>query len=135
MQGLDLLGNVYVYIVGVDLVCDGSGNYYVLEDNLCMFSGVFYMLENCKMMMCLFFELFVCQCVVLIDYYLDLLFDILKWVSDVELLSVVVLMLGCFNSVYFEYVFFVCEMGVELVEGVDLFVCDEWVYMCMMVGL
>lgn len=75
MQGLDLPGNVYAHIAGVDLVRDGSGNYYVLEDNLRTPSGVSYMLENRKMMMRLFPELFVRQRVAPIDHYPDLLLD------------------------------------------------------------
>ncbi len=59
MQGLDLPGNVYAHIAGIDLVRDGNGAYYVLEDNLRTPSGVSYMLENRKMMMRLFPELFV----------------------------------------------------------------------------
>ena len=76
---------------GVDLVRDGSGNYYVLEDNLRTPSGVSYMLENRKMMMRLFPELFVRQRVAPIDHYPDLLLDTLKRASDVESPSVVVL--------------------------------------------
>ncbi len=129
MQGLDLPGNVYAHIAGVDLVRDGSGNYYVLEDNLRTPSGVSYMLENRKMMMRLFPELFVRQRVAPIDHYPDLLLDTLKRASDVESPSVVVLTPGRFNSAYFEHAFLAREMGVELVEGADLFVRDERVYM------
>ncbi|MEW3746789.1 circularly permuted type 2 ATP-grasp protein [Pseudomonas aeruginosa] len=129
MQGLDLPGNVYAHIAGVDLVRDGSGNYYVLEGNLRTPSGVSYMLENRKMMMRLFPELFVRQRVAPIDHYPDLLLDTLKRASDVESPSVVVLTPGRFNSAYFEHAFLAREMGVELVEGADLFVRDERVYM------
>ncbi len=59
MQGLDLHRQIYAHIAGVDLVRDGNGDYYVLEDNLRTPSGVSYMLENRKMMMRLYPELFV----------------------------------------------------------------------------
>ncbi len=87
------------------------------------------MLENRKMMMRLFPELFVRQRVAPIDHYPDLLLDTLKRASDVESPSVVVLTPGRFNSAYFEHAFLAREMGVELVEGADLFVRDERVYM------
>lgn len=64
-----------------------------------------------------------------IDHYPDLLLDTLKRASDVESPSVVVLTPGRFNSAYFEHAFLAREMGVELVEGADLFVRDERVYM------
>ncbi|VFT34989.1 Domain of uncharacterised function (DUF407) [Pseudomonas aeruginosa] len=81
------------------------------------------------MMMRLFPELFVRQRVAPIDHYPDLLLDTLKRASDVESPSVVVLTPGRFNSAYFEHAFLAREMGVELVEGADLFVRDERVYM------
>ncbi len=128
MQGLDLPGNVYAHIAGVDLVRDGSGNYYVLEDNLRTPSGV----PTCWKPQdddAPVPELFVRQRVAPIDHYPDLLLDTLKRASDVESPSVVVLTPGRFNSAYFEHAFLAREMGVELVEGADLFVRDERVYM------
>lgn len=129
MQGLDVPGNVYAHIAGVDLVRDGSGAYYVLEDNLRTPSGVSYMLENRKMMMRLFPELFAGQRIAPIDHYPNLLLDTLRQASEVEQPNVVVLTPGRFNSAYFEHAFLAREMGVELVEGADLFVRDERVYM------
>ncbi|MCY1393757.1 hypothetical protein D9M71_86620 [compost metagenome] len=129
MQGLDVPGNVYAHIAGVDLVRDGSGSYYVLEDNLRTPSGVSYMLENRKMMMRLFPELFAQQRIAPIDHYPNLLLDTLRQASEVEQPCVVVLTPGRFNSAYFEHAFLAREMGVELVEGADLFVRDERVFM------
>jgi uncharacterized circularly permuted ATP-grasp superfamily protein len=129
MQGLDLHRDIYAHIAGVDLVRDGDGSYYVLEDNLRTPSGVSYMLEDRKMMMRLFPELFERQRIAPIDHYPNLLLDTLKSSSPLDNPSVVVLTPGRFNSAYFEHAFLSREMGVELVEGADLFVRDDRVYM------
>jgi uncharacterized circularly permuted ATP-grasp superfamily protein len=129
MQGLDLHRGIYAHIAGVDLVRDGDGSYYVLEDNLRTPSGVSYMLEDRKMMMRLFPELFAAQRIAPIDHYPNLLLDTLKSSSPLDNPTVVVLTPGRFNSAYFEHAFLAREMGVELVEGADLFVRDDRVYM------
>ncbi|MES2817593.1 MAG: circularly permuted type 2 ATP-grasp protein [Pseudomonadota bacterium] len=129
MQGLDLHRGLYSHISGIDLVRDGDGSYYVLEDNLRTPSGVSYMLEDRKMMMRLFPELFAAQRIAPIDHYPNLLLDTLKSASPLENPSVVVLTPGRFNSAYFEHAFLAREMGVELVEGADLFVRDDHVFM------
>ncbi|TWC23118.1 MULTISPECIES: circularly permuted type 2 ATP-grasp protein [unclassified Pseudomonas] len=129
MQGLNLHRGIYAHIAGVDLVRDGDGSYYVLEDNLRTPSGVSYMLEDRKMMMRLFPELFAAQRVAPIDHYPNLLLDTLKRSSPLENPTAVVLTPGRFNSAYFEHAFLAREMGVELVEGADLFVRDDHVYM------
>jgi len=129
MQGLDLYRGVYAHIAGVDLVRDGDGTYYVLEDNLRTPSGVSYMLEDRKMMMRLFPELFSMQRIAPINHYPSLLLETLKSASPLDNPCVVVLTPGCYNSAYFEHAFLAREMGVELVEGADLFVRDEKVYM------
>ncbi|CAH0197547.1 circularly permuted type 2 ATP-grasp protein [Pseudomonas mediterranea] len=129
MQGLNLHRGIYAHIAGVDLVRDGDGSYYVLEDNLRTPSGVSYMLEDRKMMMRLFPELFAAQRVAPIDHYPNLLLDTLKSSSPLDNPTAVVLTPGRFNSAYFEHAFLAREMGVELVEGADLFVRDDHVYM------
>lgn len=134
MQGLDLHRNTYAHMAGVDLVRDGDGTYYVLEDNLRTPSGVSYMLEDRKMMMRLFPELFASQRVAPIDHYPSLLLSTLKDSSPVDDPCVVVLTPGLFNSAYFEHAFLAREMGVELVEGEDLFVRDDRVFMRTTVG-
>ncbi len=87
------------------------------------------MLEDRKMMMRLFPELFSMQRVAPIGHYPNLLLEALKSSSPLDNPSVVVLTPGRFNSAYFEHAFLAREMGVELVEGADLFVRDERVYM------
>ncbi|MFN7409120.1 MAG: circularly permuted type 2 ATP-grasp protein [Pseudomonadota bacterium] len=135
MMGVAVPGDVYSHISGIDIVragnADGSGTYYVLEDNLRVPSGVSYMLENRKMMMRLFPELFSIHRVAPVAHYPDLLLDTLRTVAPagVNEPTVVVLTPGMYNSAYFEHAFLAQQMGVELVEGQDLFVRDGFVYM------
>ena len=135
MMGVNLPGNIYSHISGIDIVragnSDGSGDYYVLEDNLRVPSGVSYMLENRKMMMRLFPDLFAMHRVAPVAHYPDLLLETLRAVAPagVNEPTVVVLTPGMYNSAYFEHTFLAQQMGVELVEGQDLFVRDGFVYM------
>jgi len=135
MVGVDVPGGVYSHIAGIDIVraanADGSGTYYVLEDNLRVPSGVSYMLENRKMTMRLFPELFSIHRVAPVAHYPDLLLESLRAVAPAGINepSVVVLTPGMYNSAYFEHAFLAQQMGVELVEGKDLFVKDGFVYM------
>ncbi len=135
MMGVDLPGQIYSHIAGIDIVRaaqpDGSGTYYVLEDNLRVPSGVSYMLENRKMMMRLFPELFAQHRIAPVAHYPDLLLETLRAVAppSVNEPTVVVLTPGMYNSAYFEHAFLAQQMGVELVEGQDLFVKDMFVYM------
>lgn len=129
MIGLDLHRGIYSHISGVDLVRDGDGTYYVLEDNLRTPSGVSYMLEDRKMMMRLFPEVFAKQRIAPVDHYPNLLLKTLKSASRLDNPNVVVLTPGRFNSAFFEHAFLAREMGVELVEGADLFVQDLKVFM------
>ncbi len=135
MRGVNVAGGVYSHISGVDIVragnADGSGSYYVLEDNLRVPSGVSYMLEDRKMMMRLFPELFSQHRVAPVAHYPDLLLETLRAVAPagVNEPTVVVLTPGMYNSAYFEHAFLAQQMGVELVEGQDLFVRDGHVYM------
>jgi len=131
MQGVDLPGQIYAHIAGVDIVRAGAGECYVLEDNLRVPSGVSYMLEDRKMMMRLFPELFAKHKVAPVQHYPDMLLEKLRAVAPkgVSDPTVVVLTPGAYNSAYFEHTFLAQQMGVELVEGRDLFVKNEVVYM------
>ena len=135
MIGVDVPGGIYSHIAGIDIVRaanpDGSGTYYVLEDNLRVPSGVSYMLENRKMMMRLFPELFAQHRVAPVAHYPDLLLETLRSVAPggINDPTVVVLTPGMYNSAYFEHAFLAQQMGVELVEGQDLFVKDNFVFM------
>ena len=131
MQGVDVPAGIYAHIAGVDIVRAGEGEFYVLEDNLRVPSGVSYMLEDRKMMMRLFPELFARHKVAPVQHYPDMLLEKLRAVAPqgVQDPTVVVLTPGAYNSAYFEHTFLAQQMGVELVEGRDLFVKDEVVYM------
>ncbi len=131
MQGIDLPGQIYTHITGVDIVRAGAGEFYVLEDNLRVPSGVSYMLEDRKMMMRLFPELFARHKVAPVQHYPDMLLEKLRAVAPIGVSdpTVVVLTPGSYNSAYFEHTFLAQQMGVELVEGRDLFVKDEAVFM------
>ncbi|MDE2081173.1 MAG: circularly permuted type 2 ATP-grasp protein [Burkholderiales bacterium] len=135
MMGVAVPGNVYSHIAGIDIVRagnpDGSGTYYVLEDNLRVPSGVSYMLENRKMTMRLFPELFSMHRIAPVAHYPDLLLETLRAVAPagVSEPTVVVLTPGMYNSAYFEHAFLAQQMGVELVEGQDLMVREGFVYM------
>jgi len=135
MMGVDISRGIYSHISGIDIVRaanpDGSGSYFVLEDNLRVPSGVSYMLENRKMMMRLFPDLFARHRIAPVAHYPDLLLETLRSVSPhgVNEPTVVVLTPGMYNSAYFEHAFLAQQMGVDLVEGQDLFVQDKIVFM------
>jgi uncharacterized circularly permuted ATP-grasp superfamily protein len=131
MQGVDVPGGIYAHIAGIDIVRDDAGEFRVLEDNLRVPSGVSYMLENRKMMMRLFPELFSSHRIAPVDHYPDVLLENLRSVAPTGVTDPTVALLtpGANNSAYFEHAFLAQQMGVELVEGQDLFVRDESVYM------
>ena len=131
MRGIAVPNDVYIHVAGIDLIKVGYDTFYVLEDNLRTPSGVSYMLENRNMMMRLFPDLFARVAVAPIDHYANVLLDNLRAVapSGVSNPTVVVLTPGSYNSAYFEHAFLAQQMGVELVEGPDLFVADNMVHM------
>ena len=131
MRGVDLPNQVYAHIAGIDLVRVAENDFYVLEDNLRTPSGVSYMLENRKTMMRLFPELFANHTVEPVEHYPQMLLDTLREAapSHVSDPVIVVMTPGAFNSAYFEHAFLASQMGVELVEGQDLFVQQNKVFM------
>ena len=131
MIGVNVPAAIYAHITGVDLVRAGEGEFYVLEDNLRVPSGVSYMIEDRKMMMRLFPELFSQHKIAPVQHYPDMLLENLRTVAPagVDNPTVVLLTPGAYNSAYFEHTFLAQQMGVELVEGRDLFVDNEMVYM------
>jgi len=131
MVGVEVPGGVYAHVAGIDIVKNADGKYYVLEDNLRTPSGVSYMLENRKMMMRLFPELFANQKIHPVDHYPDLLLETLRAVAQrsVDNPTIVLLTPGHYNSAYFEHAFLAQQMGIELVEGQDLFVQNNTVFM------
>ena len=131
MRHVSVPRNIYAQIAGIDIVRAGEGEFYVLEDNLRVPSGVSYMVEDRKMMMRLFPDLFQKYRVAPVEHYPDLLLECLKSVkpNDVKKPNVVLLTPGMYNSAYFEHSYLAQQMGVELVEGKDLFVKNEQVFM------
>ena len=135
MMGVDVPHGIYSHISGIDIVrasnAQGAGDYFVLEDNLRVPSGVSYMLENRKMMMRLFPKLFNAHRVAPVTRYPDLLLETLRDCSPATTAepTVVVLTPGMHNSAYFEHAFLAQQMGIELVEGQDLVVRDNFLYM------
>ena len=122
--------NIYVHICGTDLVRDGAGNWCVLEDNLRTPSGVSYVLENRLILTRVFPQLFADNAIRPVDHYTTTLLANLRALSPRPQSTVVLLTPGVYNSAYFEHAFLAQQMGIELVQGADLFVGgDDVVYM------
>jgi uncharacterized circularly permuted ATP-grasp superfamily protein len=132
MMGVDLPNRVYSHVAGIDLIRTGAEDVYVLEDNVRTPSGVSYVLENREIMMRLFPEAFASQNVAPVGNYPERLLQNLRSVAPNAAAAapeVVLLTPGRYNSAYFEHVFLAEQMGVELVEGSDLFVRGGHVFM------
>lgn len=131
MCGVDLPKDVYAHVSGVDLVRTGERDFFVLEDNVRTPSGVSYLLENREIMMRLFPDAFDGQSVSPVGNYPERLLENLRAVAPGGADDPVVVLLtpGRYNSAYFEHVFLAEQMGIDLVEGVDLFVRDGYVWM------
>ena len=123
---------IYSHIVGIDLVRTGPEDFFVLEDNCRTPSGVSYMLENREIMMRMFPELFRENRIEPVDGYADALRRTLASVAPAKCdrePTIGILTPGHFNSAYYEHSFLADLMGVELVEGADLFVEGGFVWM------
>ncbi|MFD2144139.1 circularly permuted type 2 ATP-grasp protein [Mucilaginibacter antarcticus] len=137
MHQLQVPYDIYVHISGIDLIRDFDGTFYVLEDNLRTPSGVSYMLENREITKRLFPDLLP-QCGVRsVTEYPALLYKNLLALSPRQIANPTIVLLspGIYNSAYFEHTTLARLMGVELVEGRDLVVKDQKVYMKTTVGL
>jgi uncharacterized circularly permuted ATP-grasp superfamily protein len=140
MLGIRVPRDVYIHIVGTDIVRDGDGAYYVLEDNGRTPSGVSYMLENRQAMKRAFARLFERYGVMSIEHYPQALLNTLCSVAphaeqmDHEP-TVVLLTPGVYNSAYYEHSFLARQMGIEIVEGRDLVVHENKVYTRTTTGL
>jgi uncharacterized circularly permuted ATP-grasp superfamily protein len=138
MVGLQVPQGVYTHIAGIDMVRTGVQDFYVLEDNCRTPSGVSYMLENREVMMRLFPDLFQSNRVAPVSHYPEELLETLRSVAPARCPgepTVVLLTPGIYNSAYYEHSFLADEMGIELVEGHDLLVKDNIVYMRTTQGL
>jgi uncharacterized circularly permuted ATP-grasp superfamily protein len=137
MRGLRVPRNVYVAIAGTDLLRLESGEYVVLEDNVRVPSGVSYMLTNRRIMKRTLPSLFRDYGVRPIDHYPQALLATLRSLAPEGRPepTIVVLTPGVYNSAYFEHTWLARQMGVELVEGRDLVIHDNVVYMRTTAGL
>jgi uncharacterized circularly permuted ATP-grasp superfamily protein len=124
-------GGIYTHISGTDLIKHTDGKYYILEDNLRCPSGVSYVLSNRLALKKSFFDLFTKLQTKTIYQYPEQLLEILKTVKpkNTEVPTIVVVTPGMYNSAYFEHSFLAQKMGIPLVEGRDLFVDKNFVYM------
>ena len=129
--GLNPPRGVWCHITGTDLVRDGDGQVYVLEDNLGCPSGVSYVVENRQLMKRTFPQLFGMSQIQPVEEYPSQLLNMLRYLVTDKVLSPEVALLtpGIHNSAYFEHSFLAQQMGVELVEGRDLVVMDGFVHM------
>jgi uncharacterized circularly permuted ATP-grasp superfamily protein len=128
---------IWCHVTGTDLVRDGDGCFYVLEDNLRCPSGVSYVLENRQVLKRTFPQVFGASRVRPVDDYPTKLLEMLEFLApdNVQTPTIGVLTPGIYNSAYFEHSFLSQQMGVELVEGQDLVVSDGFVHMLTTKGL
>ena len=137
MQAVPVPFDIYVHIAGIDLIRDQDGTFYVLEDNLRTPSGVSYMLENREITKRVFPDLIPANGVRPMTHYPNLLHRNLASLSPRQIANPTVVLLtpGMYNSAYFEHTTLARLMGVELVEGRDLVVDQQKVFMKTTVGL
>jgi len=137
MRGLQVPRNIYIGIAGTDLIRMPDGSFAVLEDNVRVPSGVSYMLTNRRVMKRISPQLFLQHGVRPIEHYTQALLAALRSLAPEGRPepSIVLLTPGVFNSAYFEHAYLARQMGIELVEGRDLVVHDNVVYMRTTSGL
>jgi uncharacterized circularly permuted ATP-grasp superfamily protein len=137
MRGLQVPRNVYITVTGTDLLRLANGEFVVLEDNLRVPSGVSYMLTSRRVMRRTFPQLFRDYGVQPIEHYTQLLLSTLRSLAPEGRHdpSIVLLTPGVYNSAYFEHTYLARQMGIELVEGRDLVIHDNVVYMRTTAGL
>ena len=137
VHGIKLPHNIHVHIAGIDLIRGSEGEFYVLEDNLRCPSGVSYMLENREITKRIFPEMFNSNNVSMVVDYPMIFHNILVSLSprSISNPNVVLLTPGIYNSAYYEHTFLARQMGIPLVEGRDLLVNNNKVYMKTTSGL
>ena len=137
MRGLQVPRDIYIAVVGTDLIRLPSGEFVVLEDNLRVPSGVSYMMTNRRVMKRIFPALYQNCGVRPVDQYGQALLSTLRALAPNARSepAIVLLTPGVFNSAYFEHTYLARQMGIELVEGRDLVVHDNFVYMRTTAGL
>ena len=131
MIGVDPPGGIYNHISGTDVIKHKDGKYYVLEDNIRCPSGVSYVICNRTALKRALFGVFNHYQTYSVTNYAENLLDLLETVKPkgVDIPNCVVITPGMFNSAFYEHSYLAKTMGVELVEGRDLFVENDFVYM------
>jgi uncharacterized circularly permuted ATP-grasp superfamily protein len=129
--------DIYIHVCGTDLIRDDKGQYLVLEDNGRCPSGVSYVLENRRAMKRTFRGMFESTGVRSVDHYPQELLKMLQYIAPPGVVepTVVLLTPGAYNSAYFEHTYLARQMGIQIVEGRDLLVRDEHVFMRTTKGL
>lgn len=137
VHGIKVPHNLHVHIAGIDLIRGAKGEFYVLEDNLRCPSGVSYMLENREITKRIFPDMLATNKVNTVGNYPNIFHNILISLSprNVSNPNVVLLTPGVYNSAYYEHTFLARQMGIPLVEGRDLVVNNNRVYMKTTSGL
>ncbi len=137
VHGVKVPYDIYVHISGIDLIRGDDGKFYILEDNLRTPSGVSYMLENREVTKRIFPEMLVANKVRMVNNYPLLLHQILQSLAPTQISkpTVVLLTPGVYNSAYYEHTFLARQMGVPLVEGRDLVIDNQKVFMKTTSGL
>ena len=131
MMGVDPPGDIYNHISGIDIIKHNDGNYYVLEDNIRCPSGVSYVICNRTALKRALFGVFNHYQTHTVTDYAENLLELLETTKPhgVDIPVSVVITPGMYNSAYYEHSYLAKTMGVELVEGRDLFVENDFVYM------
>jgi uncharacterized circularly permuted ATP-grasp superfamily protein len=137
MINVDVTHDVYIHVSGTDLIRDDNGTFMVLEDNCRTPSGISYVLENRDVLKRSFPDLFDDYAVCPVDDYPGRLLDVLRYVAPRGSVqpNIVLLTPGIYNSAYFEHTLLARRMGIELVEGRDLIVVDNVVFLKTTRGL
>jgi uncharacterized circularly permuted ATP-grasp superfamily protein len=137
IEGLPVPHGVHSHIAGIDLVRDDKGEFFVLEDNLRTPSGVSYVLANRYVMKRILPDLFAGYPVRPVEGYIHQLGRHLRWLAPdgVEDPTVVLLTPGINNAAYYEHLYLAKQMGIELVQGSDLVVDQDHVFMRTTRGL
>lgn len=137
MESIIPVGDIFTHICGTDLIKNTDGNFYVLEDNLRNPSGVSYVLSNRKALQRTLMDLFLHMRIKPVDVYPSKLLEVLESVApeNADQPHCVLLTPGLYNSAYYEHSFLAHTMGIDLVEGTDLVVNNDYVYVKTIQGL
>ena len=140
VQGIDIPLNNHIFLAGVDLIRDEHGEYHVLEDNLRNPSGMSYVFQNRFVMRQVYPEFFVNHSIHILEHQMSFMHDAVlshrpKNMESTSSPTAVLLTPGMYNSAYYDHVFLAQQMGIQLVEGRDMLIKNDKVYMKTIQGL